>query len=108
MEPVYYVLIFNVVIFVGGQLYAWGRFRAAAVTKEELARRLYNANGTPIYVTREECEKSQENCGRHLCQKIDGLRKDHKEFQEAHLRSHEDITRFLGSVEQFIKDRGRN
>lgn len=113
-------------------LLAIGGFRAKVATKSDLEnvedglraeqrKSLYRDDGTTIFTPRAECEKSQTNCGKRVCDKLDEIQKTnaatlaemradtqrrHDEYltaQREHLRLHEGLPEFVGAVKQFMQ-----
>ena len=99
-------------------LVALGSFRAKLATKtdlkkseDDMLKRLYRKDGVTIFMPRADCEKSQTSCGTRVCTKLDEMRADiqrrHEEdleTQREHLRRHDEIAEFVGSVRQFMKE----
>lgn len=118
IDPAYWNLLWSVLVAAVVALLAVGSFRAKVATKDDLQKseagmmkRLYQPDGITIYVPRKECRDSQSACGNRLCAKLDELRADsqrrHEEQLEEHrehMRRHEEISRFLGAVQQFMEN----
>lgn len=118
INPAWLNLAWSILIVLVVLLVGLGAFRAKVATKADvdavgttLAAKLYTKEGATIYMPRLECRESQSTCGARLCKKMDELRADqqrqHKETQAAqaeHLRRHDDITEFMGSMRRFVHE----
>jgi hypothetical protein len=108
-------------------LVAFGGFRVKVATKKDLAakekelhlaihsldkeviRRLYDENGSSIYMPRDACEKSQGACGTRILlrleeMKIENQRRHDESRQEQlqHLALHSNLSEFVGTVRAFM------
>lgn len=116
VDPSWLHLAWTMVMSLVVALVALGSFRAKLATKDDLKKsedgmlkRLYRDDGATVYMPRADCDKSQSGCATRVCLKLDEMRADiqrrHEEdieTQREHLRRHDEIAEFVGSVRQFM------
>lgn len=126
-------LIWSVLLSCVMALLAIGGFRAKVVTKKDLVdsenamlKRIYNNDGSSIYMPRAECGQSRAGCSGEIRRLLDEIKQSghnwhvevrdelalsRKELSEAQIRhsaQHEDISQFIGAVKQFIDNHNKN
>lgn len=118
IDPAYWNLLWSVLVAAVVALLAVGRFHSKVATKDDLEKtekemlqRLYDNEGSTIFIPRKECRDKQTSCGKLLCAKLDELKADsqrrHREQLEEHrehMRRHEEISLLLGAVQQFMEN----
>jgi hypothetical protein len=97
--------------------YIWYRIKkdvqkcedAMSIVETGIKRRLYNQDGTPIYVTYAEFEKRQKACQDHICAEIRELREGLEKMDARREAARNDSERrynllmqFVGRVEEYM------
>jgi hypothetical protein len=96
--------IWPVVVFLLGLAVTMGgyvvRVRNAEQAVKDMSGKLYRKDGVTIYMPRQECRERRDECQDRTCEKMDNLH----ESIAAVLTEISKMNRFLGQVEQYMKE----